>query len=130
MLRKGSGLETAERNKLGQELKKQIVDQQWVIGTVGFVPILRDHQQQDGQRARPVHLARPQPDAWSRPAVNVLLQVVIAGRRIEPPATRLTSLRVQVSDTVRGGQHAHPATTLPSVRLGARSSGFIGLANR
>jgi peptide/nickel transport system substrate-binding protein len=41
MLRKGSGLVTAERNKLGQELKKQIVDQQWVIGTVGFAPILR-----------------------------------------------------------------------------------------
>ena len=41
MLRKGSGLETAERNKLGQELKKVIVDQQWVIGTVGFIPVLR-----------------------------------------------------------------------------------------
>jgi peptide/nickel transport system substrate-binding protein len=41
MLRKGSGLVTAERNKLGQELKKQIVDQQWVIGTVGFQPTLR-----------------------------------------------------------------------------------------
>ena len=41
MLRKGSGLETAERNKLGQELKKVIVDQQWVIGTVGFTPDLR-----------------------------------------------------------------------------------------
>ena len=41
MLRKGSGLETAERNKLGQELKKVIVDQQWVIGTVGFTPTLR-----------------------------------------------------------------------------------------
>jgi peptide/nickel transport system substrate-binding protein len=41
MLRKGSGLETAERNKLGQELKKVIVDQQWVIGTVGFNPVLR-----------------------------------------------------------------------------------------
>jgi len=41
MLRKGSGLESAERNKLGQELKKVIVDQQWVIGTVGFTPDLR-----------------------------------------------------------------------------------------
>jgi peptide/nickel transport system substrate-binding protein len=41
MLRKGSGLETSERNKLGQELKKVIVDQQWVIGTVGFIPVLR-----------------------------------------------------------------------------------------
>jgi peptide/nickel transport system substrate-binding protein len=41
LLRKGSGVETAERNKIGQELKKVIVDQQWVIGTVGFVPILR-----------------------------------------------------------------------------------------
>jgi peptide/nickel transport system substrate-binding protein len=41
MLRKGSGLVTEERNKLGQELKKQIVDQQWVLGTVGFVPVLR-----------------------------------------------------------------------------------------
>ena len=28
-------------NKLGQELKKLIVDQQWVIGTVGFYPVLR-----------------------------------------------------------------------------------------
>jgi peptide/nickel transport system substrate-binding protein len=34
-------VETAERNKLGQELKKIIVDQQWVIGTVGFTPTLR-----------------------------------------------------------------------------------------
>ena len=41
MLRKGSGLVTEERNKLGQELKKQIVDQQWVMGTVGFAPVLR-----------------------------------------------------------------------------------------
>jgi peptide/nickel transport system substrate-binding protein len=41
MLRKGSSLESAERAKLGQELKKVIVDQQWVIGTVGFEPILR-----------------------------------------------------------------------------------------
>jgi peptide/nickel transport system substrate-binding protein len=41
LLRKGSGLETAERNKVGQELKKIIVDQQWVIGTVGFYPVLR-----------------------------------------------------------------------------------------
>jgi peptide/nickel transport system substrate-binding protein len=41
MLRKGSGLVTEERNKLGQELKKLIVDQQWVIGTVGFRPVLR-----------------------------------------------------------------------------------------
>ncbi|MCC6179755.1 MAG: ABC transporter substrate-binding protein [Chloroflexi bacterium] len=41
MLRKAAGLETPERNKLGQELKKLIVDQQWVIGTVGFAPVLR-----------------------------------------------------------------------------------------
>jgi peptide/nickel transport system substrate-binding protein len=41
MLRQGSGLETPERNKLGQELKKIIVDQQWVIGTVGFSAGLR-----------------------------------------------------------------------------------------
>jgi peptide/nickel transport system substrate-binding protein len=41
MLRKAAGLETAERNKLGQELKKLIVDQQWVIGTCGFFPYLR-----------------------------------------------------------------------------------------
>jgi peptide/nickel transport system substrate-binding protein len=41
MLRKAAGLETPERNKLGQELKKLIVDQQWVIGTCGFFPYLR-----------------------------------------------------------------------------------------
>jgi peptide/nickel transport system substrate-binding protein len=41
MLRKAAGLETPERNKLGQELKKLIVDQQWVIGTVGFFPYVR-----------------------------------------------------------------------------------------
>ncbi|MCC7369642.1 MAG: ABC transporter substrate-binding protein [Chloroflexi bacterium] len=41
LLRKGSGLEQAERAKVGQELKKLIVDQQWVIGTVGFSPVLR-----------------------------------------------------------------------------------------
>jgi len=41
MLRKGSGLVKADRDKLGQELKKVIVDQQWVIGTVGFTPGLR-----------------------------------------------------------------------------------------
>jgi peptide/nickel transport system substrate-binding protein len=41
ILKKGFGVETAERNKLGQELKKIIVDQQWVIGTVGFTPTLR-----------------------------------------------------------------------------------------
>ncbi len=41
ILRKGFGVVTEERNKLGQELKKIIVDQQWVIGTVGFTPTLR-----------------------------------------------------------------------------------------
>ena len=61
MLRKGAGLETAERNKLGQELKKLIVDQQWVIGTVGFTPIRAGHQQQDGERAGAVRLASPGP---------------------------------------------------------------------
>ena len=41
MLRKAPGLETPERVKLAQELKKIIIDQQWVIGTVGFTPTLR-----------------------------------------------------------------------------------------
>ena len=41
ILKQGFGVETAERGKLGQELKKIIVDQQWVMGTVGFVPVLR-----------------------------------------------------------------------------------------
>ncbi|MGE3912298.1 MAG: ABC transporter substrate-binding protein, partial [Chloroflexota bacterium] len=41
ILKKGFGVETAERAKLGQELKKIIVDQQWVIGTCGFAPTLR-----------------------------------------------------------------------------------------
>ena len=41
MLRKGAGLPTEERNTVGQELKKLIVDQQWVIGTCGFFPYLR-----------------------------------------------------------------------------------------
>jgi len=41
VLRAGAGVEKAERNKMGQELKKLIVDNQWVIGTVGFTPTLR-----------------------------------------------------------------------------------------
>ncbi|MFN8524083.1 MAG: ABC transporter substrate-binding protein [Chloroflexota bacterium] len=41
LLRAGAGVETAERNKLGQELKRLICDNLWVIGTVGFTPVLR-----------------------------------------------------------------------------------------
>jgi peptide/nickel transport system substrate-binding protein len=41
ILRQGFGVESAERVKLAQELKKIIIDQQWVIGTVGFTPTLR-----------------------------------------------------------------------------------------
>jgi peptide/nickel transport system substrate-binding protein len=41
ILKKGFGVESAERVKLAQELKKIIIDQQWVIGTVGFTPTLR-----------------------------------------------------------------------------------------
>jgi peptide/nickel transport system substrate-binding protein len=41
ILRAGAGVDTAERNKLAAELKKLVVDNQWVIGTVGFRPQLR-----------------------------------------------------------------------------------------
>jgi peptide/nickel transport system substrate-binding protein len=41
LLRSGAGVELEERNKLGQEIKRLIVDNQWTIGTVGFNPILR-----------------------------------------------------------------------------------------
>ena len=41
LLRQASGVETEPRQKLAQELKKIIIDQQWVIGTVGFTPNLR-----------------------------------------------------------------------------------------
>ena len=38
LLRAGAGVEEAERNKMAQELHKLVVDNQWVIGTVGFEP--------------------------------------------------------------------------------------------
>jgi peptide/nickel transport system substrate-binding protein len=41
LLRQGSGVETEPRHELAKELKKIIIDQQWVIGTVGFTPNLR-----------------------------------------------------------------------------------------
>jgi peptide/nickel transport system substrate-binding protein len=41
LLRQGSGVEKDERNKMGQEIKRLIVDNQWSIGTVGFAPTLR-----------------------------------------------------------------------------------------
>jgi peptide/nickel transport system substrate-binding protein len=41
LLRQGSGVETEPRHALAQQLKKIIIDQQWVIGTVGFTPNLR-----------------------------------------------------------------------------------------
>jgi peptide/nickel transport system substrate-binding protein len=41
LLRQGAGVESAERMKLAAEIKKLVVDNQWVIGTVGFTPNLR-----------------------------------------------------------------------------------------
>lgn len=41
LLRSGSSLEEAERMQVGKEIRKLIVDNQWVIGTVGFVPNVR-----------------------------------------------------------------------------------------
>jgi len=41
LLRSGAGVATDERAKIGQEIKKLIIDNQWIIGTVGFTPTLR-----------------------------------------------------------------------------------------
>lgn len=38
ILRAGAGVELADRNQMAKELKKLIVDNLWVIGTVGFTP--------------------------------------------------------------------------------------------
>jgi peptide/nickel transport system substrate-binding protein len=41
LLRAGAGVDLAERNKMAAEIKKLVVDNQWVIGTIGFTPNLR-----------------------------------------------------------------------------------------
>lgn len=41
LLRAGAGVDLAERTKMAQEIKKLVVDNQWVIGTVGFTPNVR-----------------------------------------------------------------------------------------
>ena len=95
MLRKGSGLETAERNKLGQELKKVIVDQQWVIGTVGFIPVLRIIGNKMGNVPDRYAWRDPGPDAGRGAAVHLLLQELApapAVRRSAPRRSRSHTL--------------------------------------
>jgi peptide/nickel transport system substrate-binding protein len=41
ILRQGAGVESDARVKLAQDLKRIIIDNQWVIGTVGFAPNIR-----------------------------------------------------------------------------------------
>jgi peptide/nickel transport system substrate-binding protein len=41
LLRSGAGVEEAERMEIGKQVRQLIVDNQWVIGTVGFVPNVR-----------------------------------------------------------------------------------------
>jgi peptide/nickel transport system substrate-binding protein len=41
LLRSGAGVEQAERMQIGKQIRQLIVDNQWVIGTVGFVPNVR-----------------------------------------------------------------------------------------
>ena len=88
ILRQGFGVEGAERNKLGQELKKIIVDQQWVIGTVGFTPTLRVISNKlTNVPDRYVWLTR-NPDAGCRPAADLLVQERTTARRSRPDIWR------------------------------------------
>src|SRR5438132_127438 len=41
LLRSGAGVEEAPRMEIGKQIRQLIVDNQWVIGTVGFVPNVR-----------------------------------------------------------------------------------------
>jgi peptide/nickel transport system substrate-binding protein len=41
LMREGAGVETEPRNKLAAEIKKLVVDNLWVLGTVGFRPMVR-----------------------------------------------------------------------------------------
>jgi peptide/nickel transport system substrate-binding protein len=41
LLRSGAGVEEGPRMEIGKQIRKLIVDNQWVIGTVGFVPNVR-----------------------------------------------------------------------------------------
>jgi peptide/nickel transport system substrate-binding protein len=41
LLRSGAGLEEGPRMEVGKQIRQLIVDNQWVIGTVGFVPNVR-----------------------------------------------------------------------------------------
>jgi peptide/nickel transport system substrate-binding protein len=41
LLRSGAGVEEKERMEIGKQIRALIVDNQWVIGTVGFVPNVR-----------------------------------------------------------------------------------------
>jgi len=41
LLRSGAGLEEGPRMEVGKEIRQLIIDNQWVIGTVGFVPNVR-----------------------------------------------------------------------------------------
>ncbi len=41
LLRSGAGVEEGPRMEIGKQIRQLIVDNQWVIGTVGFVPSIR-----------------------------------------------------------------------------------------
>ena len=41
LLRSGAGVEEGPRMEIGKQIRQLIVDNQWVIGTVGFVPNVR-----------------------------------------------------------------------------------------
>jgi peptide/nickel transport system substrate-binding protein len=41
LLRSGAGLEEGPRMEVGKQIRQLIVDNQWVVGTVGFVPNVR-----------------------------------------------------------------------------------------
>jgi len=41
LLRSGAGVEEAPRMEIGKQIRQLIVDNQWVVGTVGFVPNVR-----------------------------------------------------------------------------------------
>jgi peptide/nickel transport system substrate-binding protein len=41
LLRSGAGVEESDRMQIGKQIRQLIVDNQWVIGTVGFVPNVR-----------------------------------------------------------------------------------------
>ena len=79
LLRSAAGKKEAERIKIAKEIWKILVEECWVIGTVGALAGLHgraDHQEQHGEHPHAADQRAARPDAEHLASGDVLLQVV------------------------------------------------------